>query len=70
MTVGEAVRAQPLSWRAVVIVVAALAGITMLGALDKVSSDAVVAIYSLVIGGGLGHANGYRQGRANGPAVS
>ncbi len=69
MTAGGVVRAQPLSWRAVVIVVVALAGITVLSALDRVSSDAVIAIYSLVIGGGLGHANGYRQGAAHPSAL-
>jgi hypothetical protein len=42
-----------------VVAVTALAGITVLGALGKIDSSALVAIYSAVIGGALGHANGY-----------
>lgn len=39
-----------------------LVGITVLSALDKVSADAVIAIYSAVVGGALGYVNGKKAG--------
>jgi hypothetical protein len=42
-----------------VVAVTALVGVTVLGALGKVDSNVLIAIYSAVIGGGIGHANGY-----------
>lgn len=39
-----------------------LVGITTLAALGQVSSDAVIAIYSAVIGGALGYVNGKKAG--------
>ena len=46
-----------------VVLLAALAGITVLGALHDVSSQAVVAVYSAIIGASVGHIGGQRQGR-------
>jgi len=46
-----------------IVLIAALAGITVLGALHDVSSYAIVAIYSAVIGASAGHISGERQGR-------
>jgi hypothetical protein len=40
------------------VLIAALVGATVLGALHDISSDAVVAIYSSIIGGGIGHLSG------------
>lgn len=43
----------------------ALVGITVLGSIGKVDSAALVAIYSAVIGGALGQANGTALTRAD-----
>jgi predicted membrane protein len=40
------------------VLIAALVCATVLGALHDISSDAVVAIYSTLIGGGIGHLSG------------
>lgn len=47
-----------MSIPAAIIAAIALIGITLLGALGKVDTAALVAIYSAVIGGALGQANG------------
>lgn len=49
-----------LSIAQVVICCVSLAGITLLGMFDKVSSDALIAIYSAVIGGAIGYVNGQK----------
>ena len=41
----------------------ALTGVTVLGALGRLDSESIVAIYSAIIGGAIGHANGNLQGR-------
>lgn len=41
----------------------ALLGVTLLGALRDIDGSSVVAIYSAIIGGAIGHANGNLQGR-------
>jgi hypothetical protein len=43
------------------VAVAALICATVLGVLDKLDPAAISAIYSAVIFGAIGHANGYRQ---------
>lgn len=43
-----------------IIAIAALAGITLLGWQGEISGDALVAIYSAVIGGTIGYVNGKR----------
>jgi len=45
------------------VLIAALVGVTVLGALHDISSNAVVAIYSAIIGGSIGHLNGVAYGR-------
>jgi len=45
------------------VLIAALVGVTVLGALHDISSNAVVAIYSAIIGGGIGHLNGVAYGK-------
>lgn len=45
------------------ILVLALVGVTILGALGVVDGQSIVAIYSAIIGGAVGHANGNLQGR-------
>jgi len=45
------------------VLIAALVGITVLAALHDISSNAVVAIYSAIIGGGIGHLRGAAYGR-------
>ncbi len=61
-----AAAAQPLTTSTVVVIIFALAGMTTLAITGDVSGDAVVTIYSLVVGGALGHANGYRSARHEG----
>ena len=46
------------------VAVVALIGISVLGALGKVSSEAVIAVYSMCAGGALGFVNGrYSAGK-------
>lgn len=45
------------------VLVLALVGVTALGILHDIDGQSVVAIYSAVIGGAIGHANGNLQGR-------
>lgn len=45
-----------------IVSIAALAGITTLGFTSTVSSDALIAVYSLVLGGALGYVNGKKAG--------
>lgn len=45
------------------ILILALVGITVLGLLHDVDSQSIVALYSAIIGGAVGHANGNLQGR-------
>lgn len=45
------------------ILVLALVGITIMGVLKDVDSQSIVALYSAIIGGAVGHANGNLQGR-------
>jgi len=40
------------------VAIVALIGISVLGALDRVSSEAVIAVYSMCAGGALGFVNG------------
>jgi lipoprotein signal peptidase len=40
------------------VAVVALIGISVLGLFDKVSSEAVIAVYSMCAGGALGYVNG------------
>lgn len=47
-----------LSLHQTLIAAFALAGITALGLAGKVSSDALVAVYSAIAGGALGYVNG------------
>jgi hypothetical protein len=56
-----------LSLYQTVIAVVALVGISVLGAIDKVSSDALIAVYSMTAGSALGYVNGKRN--AHPPAV-
>lgn len=51
------------------VAIVALVGISVLGALGKIDTAALTAIYSAVIGGALGHANGFNMGTQNGRAV-
>ena len=44
-----------------IIAIVALIGMTALGILDKVSSDALIAVYSAVVGGALGYVNGKKS---------
>lgn len=53
-----------LSVSQVALAVVALVGITVLAAVDKVSSDVVVSIYSAVVGAGLGGAGAITNARA------
>lgn len=46
-----------------IILTGGLVGVTVLGALHDIDSQSVVAIYSAIIGGAVGHANGNLQGR-------
>lgn len=46
-----------------VILLAAMVGITLLGGLGDVDGQSIVALYSAIIGGAVGHANGNLQGR-------
>lgn len=46
-----------------VVLILALVGVTVLGALSDVDGQSIVAIYSAIIGGAIGHANGNLQGR-------
>ena len=47
-----------LSLHQALVAVAALIGITVLGALDRVSSEALIAVYSMSLGGAAGYLNG------------
>ena len=49
-----------LSLHQALVAVVALIGISVLGALDKVSSEALIAVYSMVAGGALGYVNGVK----------
>ena len=40
------------------VAIVALIGISVLGALNRVSSEAVIAVYSMCAGGALGYVNG------------
>lgn len=46
-----------------VILVLALVSVTVLGALHDIDSESLVAIFSAIVGGAVGHANGNLQGR-------
>jgi hypothetical protein len=50
-----------LSLHQAVVAVVALIGISVLGALGKVSSEALVAVYSMCAGGALGYVNGKKS---------
>ena len=47
-----------LSFHQTLVAVVALVGITTLGALGMVSEGALIAIYSVVLGGAIGYING------------
>ena len=47
-----------LSLHQALVAIVALVGISVLGALGKESSDALVAVYSMCAGGALGYVNG------------
>jgi hypothetical protein len=47
------------------VAVAALIGVTVLGALGKVDGSVLSVIYGAVIAGALGHANGYANGKTD-----
>ena len=47
-----------LSLHQALVAIVALIGISILGALGKVSSKALVAVYSMCAGGALGYVNG------------
>ena len=53
-----------LSLHQALVAVVALIGISVLGALDKVSSETLIAVYSMIAGGALGYVNGVKSGRA------
>lgn len=46
-----------------VVMLTALAGITVMGVLHDIDAQSIVALYSAIIGGAIGHANGNLQGR-------
>ena len=46
-----------------VVLLAVLTGVTVLGILHDVDGQSIVALYSAIIGGAIGHANGNLQGR-------
>lgn len=50
-----------LSLYQTIVAALALVGISVLGALDKVSSDALIAIYGTIAGGALGYVNGKKS---------
>lgn len=47
----------------IVVLCLALVGVTILGALSDIDGQSIVAIYSAIIGGAIGHANGNLQGK-------
>jgi hypothetical protein len=51
-----------LSLHQALVAIVALIGISVLGALGKVSSEALVAVYSMCAGGALGYVNGKKAG--------
>lgn len=52
-----------LSLHQALVAVAALIGVTVLGILDRISTEALIAVYSLVLGGSLGYVNGKKAGK-------
>lgn len=46
-----------------VVLVLGMVGITIMGILGDIDSQSIVALYSAIIGGAVGHANGNLQGR-------
>ena len=50
-----------LSLHQALVAIIALIGISVLGALGKVSSEALVAVYSMCAGGALGYVNGKKS---------
>jgi len=54
-----------LSLHQALVAIVALIGISVLGALGKVSSEALIAVYSMCAGGALGHLNGKKSADAN-----
>lgn len=46
-----------------VVLVLGMIGVTIMGILGDVDSQSIVALYSAIIGGAVGHANGNLQGR-------
>ena len=51
-----------LSLHQSLVAIVALIGISVLGALGKVSAEALIAVYSMVAGGALGYVNGKKAG--------
>ena len=51
-----------LSLHQSLVAIVALIGISVLGALGKVRSEALIAVYSMVAGGALGYVNGKKAG--------
>lgn len=47
-----------LSLHQTIVALVALTGITILGIFDRVSEGALIAVYSVVLGGAIGYING------------
>jgi len=52
-----------LSLHQALVAVAALIGITVLGVLDRISSEALIAVYSMALGGAAGYINGKKASK-------
>lgn len=53
----------------VVFGVLGIVAVTLLAALGTIEGAAAVTLIAAITGGGVGHANGYRQGTQNGNGV-
>lgn len=47
----------------VILAITGISSLTILCALGKVDSSVIVPIIAAFVGGGVGHVNGYRQGK-------
>lgn len=52
-----------LSLHQALVAVVALVGVTVLGVLDRISAEALIAVYSMALGGAVGYVNGKKASK-------